>query len=156
MTPPPSRWPLPPGSAATDFPVPDGLNRRLAALSFVAATGLLWLGSRRPEWWWAFGCGIPFSYVMLLVYALMHQGMHDSLQSDPGNNYRLGVFVSLLFPAPFSMVWTTHQGHHMRNRTDHEMFDLYYPTNLGQNGFQHPVHTWGNGTVPSPAITRFS
>ena len=25
-------------------------------------------------------------------------------------------------------------------------FDLYYPTNLGQNGFQHPILTWGNGT----------
>jgi hypothetical protein len=25
-------------------------------------------------------------------------------------------------------------------------FDLYYPTNLGQGGFKHPVLTWGNGT----------
>ena len=29
---------------------------------------------------------------------------------------------------PFSMFRVTHQGHHLRNRTDHEMFDLYYPT----------------------------
>jgi hypothetical protein len=25
-------------------------------------------------------------------------------------------------------------------------FDLYYPTQLGQNGFKHPILTWGNGT----------
>ena len=25
-------------------------------------------------------------------------------------------------------------------------FDLYYPTNLGQGNFQHPILTWGNGT----------
>ena len=25
-------------------------------------------------------------------------------------------------------------------------FDLYYPTNLGANGFQHPILTWGNGS----------
>jgi hypothetical protein len=25
--------------------------------------------------------------------------------------------------------------------------DLYYPTNLGANGFKHPVITWGNGTA---------
>ena len=25
-------------------------------------------------------------------------------------------------------------------------FDLYYPTNLGANGFLHPTLTWGNGT----------
>jgi hypothetical protein len=24
--------------------------------------------------------------------------------------------------------------------------DLYYPTNLGANGFKHPIVTWGNGT----------
>src|SRR5262249_47313495 len=31
------------------------------------------------------------------------------------------------FPLPFSMMRITHQGHHLRNRTDQEMFDLYYP-----------------------------
>src|SRR5262249_5129988 len=36
--------------------------------------------------------------------------------------------AGLLFPVPFSLVRTTHQGHHLRNRTDFEMFDLYYPT----------------------------
>ncbi len=25
-------------------------------------------------------------------------------------------------------------------------YDLYYPTNLGANGFMHPILTWGNGT----------
>ncbi|MGB7847629.1 MAG: hypothetical protein WBL63_18605 [Candidatus Acidiferrum sp.] len=25
-------------------------------------------------------------------------------------------------------------------------FDLYFPTNLGANGFKHPILTWGNGT----------
>jgi len=25
-------------------------------------------------------------------------------------------------------------------------FDLYYPTQLGANGFKHPILTWGNGT----------
>jgi hypothetical protein len=29
-------------------------------------------------------------------------------------------------------------------------FDLYYPTNLGANGFIHPILTWGNGTFASP------
>jgi hypothetical protein len=29
-------------------------------------------------------------------------------------------------------------------------FDLYYPTNLGANGFMHPILTWGNGTFGSP------
>ena len=37
------------------------------------------------------------------------------------------VLTGFLFPMPFSMFRLTHQGHHLRNRTDHEMFDLYYP-----------------------------
>ena len=30
-------------------------------------------------------------------------------------------------------------------------FDLYYPSNLGANGFHHPILTWGNGTFASPS-----
>jgi hypothetical protein len=29
-------------------------------------------------------------------------------------------------------------------------YDLYYPTNLGANGFLHPIITWGNGTGGIP------
>ncbi len=29
-------------------------------------------------------------------------------------------------------------------------FDAYYPTNLGANGFKHPILTWGNGTNAVP------
>jgi hypothetical protein len=43
-------------------------------------------------------------------------------------NYALGVLAGVWFPIPFTMMHTAHQGHHLRNRTDHEMFDLYYPT----------------------------
>ncbi len=30
-------------------------------------------------------------------------------------------------------------------------FDVYYPTNLGANGFMHPIITWGNGTSAKPS-----
>jgi hypothetical protein len=30
-------------------------------------------------------------------------------------------------------------------------FDLFYPTNLGANGFLHPILTWGNGSFGSPS-----
>jgi hypothetical protein len=29
-------------------------------------------------------------------------------------------------------------------------FDLFYPSNLGANGFHHPLLTWGNGSFGSP------
>src|SRR5205085_2192054 len=39
----------------------------------------------------------------------------------------LGLAAGALFPMPFTMMRSTHQGHHDNNRTDVEMFDLYYP-----------------------------
>jgi hypothetical protein len=33
--------------------------------------------------------------------------------------------------------------------------DLWYPTNLGQNGFRHPIITWGNGTDAVPSQYSF-
>ncbi len=120
--------PLPPGRRPEEFPIPDRLNVLLSLAGFAGAVGLLWVGSLRAEWWWALGWGVVFSYEMLFVYALIHQGQHDTLHSDPRLNYLLGVLLTTLFPTSFTMVRTTHQGHHLRNRTDYEMFDLYYET----------------------------
>src|SRR6478752_6098788 len=46
----------------------------------------------------------------------------------PAGNYLLGLIAGFFFPVPLSLVRITHQGHHLRNRTDFELFDLYYPT----------------------------
>ncbi len=64
---------------------------------------------------------------MLTNYALLHEATHHNLHSNPTCNYWLGVATGVFFLAPFSMIRVTHQGHHQRNRTDAEMFDLYYP-----------------------------
>jgi fatty acid desaturase len=110
------------------MPIPNRLNRFLMFLVLTAAVGLLWLGSRAERWYEILGVGVVFSYVLLTNYALLHEATHDNLQSSRRWNDALGVVAGLLFPVPFSMIRTTHQGHHLRNRTDHEMFDLYYPT----------------------------
>ena len=34
-------------------------------------------------------------------------------------------------------------------------FDVYYPANLGANGFLHPILTWGNGTFGKPRNVEF-
>jgi fatty acid desaturase len=111
-----------------DMPIPDRLNVALSLGVFTLAVGLLWLGSRVESWYGALGVGIVFSYVLLTNYALLHEATHGNLHSTSRGNVWLGVLTGILFPVPFSMVRTTHQGHHLRNRTDFEMFDLYYPT----------------------------
>jgi fatty acid desaturase len=105
---------------------PVACNVTLALLVPSVAVALLWAASRAPAGWVTFACALAFSYVMLTDYALLHEATHDNLHPDPRWNRRLGFVLGALFPVPFSMIRVTHRGHHERNRTDAEMFDLYY------------------------------
>ena len=115
------------GSNPPDMPVPDKLNLVLSLAVFAGAIALIWLASMVESWLVVFGIGILFSYLLLTNYALMHEATHRNLQSNQRRNYWLGFLTGCLFPIPFSMIRITHQGHHLYNRTDSEMFDLYYP-----------------------------
>jgi fatty acid desaturase len=114
--------------APPDMPIPNRLNITLVAVVCLSAVGLLWLGSWVEPWYAVLGIGIVFSYLLLTNYALLHEATHNNLHSHPRVNAILGIASGIFFPVPFSMVHATHQGHHLRNRTDYEMFDLYYPT----------------------------
>lgn len=117
------RWNPPPA----DMPITNRLNLCLVAVVLSLAIFLLWLGSRLESWWAVAGVGVAFSYVLLTNYAILHEATHGNLHTSPCVNYFLGLLTGAFFPIPFTMIRTTHQGHHLRNRTDFEMFDLYYP-----------------------------
>lgn len=112
----------------TDMPIPDRLNTALVVLVQVGTIFLLWLGSQVDAWYAVLGVGVVFSYLLLTNYALLHESAHGNLHSSSLGNRLLGTFAGFLFPCPYTMMRTCHQGHHLRNRTDSEMFDLYYPT----------------------------
>ena len=119
---------LPFEAPPADMPITDRLNVCLGLGVFAISVGLLWLGSRCESWYRTLAVGVVFSHVLLTNYALLHEATHGNLHSTTRGNFWLGVLTGILFPVPFSMVRSTHQGHHLRNRTDFEMFDLYYPT----------------------------
>jgi fatty acid desaturase len=114
-------------SAPPDLPIPERLNVALVAVVFGSALGLLWLGSHVRSGWAVGGVGVVYGYLLLTNYALLHEASHGNLQSSARRNYGLGLVTGLLFPMPFTLMRSTHQGHHDYNRTDVEMFDLYYP-----------------------------
>jgi len=116
------------GPTPPDMPIPDRLNLFLVVLVFSGGVALLWLGSQVSAWYTLLLVGVAFSYLMLTNYALLHEASHGNLHSGPRLNYLLGIVTGLLFPIPFRLMRTTHQNHHNHNRTDHEMFDLYYPS----------------------------
>jgi fatty acid desaturase len=149
-----------------DADIRNRLNIALVALVQIAAWLLLWAGAR-VSGAWVFAVGVVYSFLLLTNYALIHEATHDNLNADARWNRWLGVLAGCLFPIPFSMIKVTHTVHHCCNRTDHEMFDLYYPGDnmvlkLGQwygllSGFFWPCIPVGMvipGAVPTAAAHR--
>jgi fatty acid desaturase len=109
-----------------DFPIPARLNMALAAGLVLGACTLLWLASHLDPVW-TLPIGILFSFLLLSNYALLHEGTHDILHPNRNINDATGMVLGWLFPISFTLLKVTHTVHHCCNRTDHEMFDCYYP-----------------------------
>ena len=69
---------------------------------------------------------IAFAIIMNSVYATLHEAEHAMLFPNRRWNETAGVMLALLFPAPFHLLRQGHIGHHLRNRSDDEAFDLYF------------------------------
>ncbi len=112
--------------AAAQYPVPGRLNLTVALAIVSATIGLLWLASQLALAW-AFPIGLLVSFVLLSSYALMHEAAHEQLHPRLWVNDAVGMVLGWLFPMAFTLFKVTHTVHHCCNRTDHEMFDCYYP-----------------------------
>ncbi|HSC28757.1 MAG TPA: fatty acid desaturase [Vicinamibacterales bacterium] len=73
-----------------------------------------------------------FGLVMNSVYAVIHEAEHRMLFERRTLNDAAGILMALFFPAPFHLLRQGHLGHHLRNRSDDEAFDLYFDG-------EHPV-----------------
>jgi fatty acid desaturase len=60
------------------------------------------------------------------VYSVVHEAEHAMLFPDRRANEAVGIVMALFFPAPFHLLRQGHIGHHLRNRSDDEAFDLYF------------------------------
>ncbi len=69
---------------------------------------------------------VAFGIVMNSVYAVIHEAEHGVLHPHPKINEALGVLMALFFPAPYHLIRQGHIGHHQRNRSDDEAFDLWF------------------------------
>lgn len=76
-----------------------------------------------------------FGVLMNSVYAVIHEAEHRMLFPDLRANDAAGMFMALFFPAPFHLLRQGHLGHHLRNRSDDEAFDLYFDG-------EHPAWKW--------------
>ena len=105
--------------------IPAGLNTALVlAVTGMALAGLY--AASRLDVIYFIPVAIVYSFLMLTVYALMHEAAHEVLHPNAIVNDLMGMVLGWFFPMSFSMLKITHIVHHCCNRTDHEMFDCYY------------------------------
>lgn len=71
-----------------------------------------------------------------------------ALAANPPN-YPTGA-IELKYYAPGPWAVTSATGFGCCDSTGHK-FDVWYPKDLGRNGFRHPIVTWGNGTGAIPS-----
>jgi fatty acid desaturase len=87
---------------------------------------LLLLASKQQHWYGVLCFACLFGILMIPLYTLIHEGEHGILHNSHRVNYVLGCWLGCLFIAPFSFIKHCHLRHHKKNRTDVEMWDLYY------------------------------
>ena len=108
-------------------PIPNRINGVIVAAQLAAiAACFAWLRSVESGWELAALAGV-FAIVMNSVYSTIHEAEHAMLFSHRRVNDGMGIALALFFPAPFHLIRQGHLGHHQRNRSDDEAFDLIFP-----------------------------
>ncbi|WP_374076137.1 fatty acid desaturase [Bdellovibrio bacteriovorus] len=110
-----------------DFPIPGTLNIVITVVTVAVCLGILYWTQQQTTWWLFILGAIAFSFANNTAFSLLHEATHGILHKNRRINNNLGRVVAALFPTSFTMQQLYHLGHHRRNRTDAEMFDLYYP-----------------------------
>lgn len=112
----------------SDIPIPRHLNIVIALISSVLAVSFLFLVENTPSWWGKLLWAIAFSYVGNTLFSLLHESVHRIFHPNKSINDLFGSLTAAFFPTGFNFQRAFHLGHHRRNRTDVEMFDMYYPS----------------------------
>lgn len=108
-------------------PPPGALNVVLSLLLLGSMVGVQWLASQASSGWARLGLGGVFAFLVMPLYSLLHEAEHRVFHARRGVNEAFGVVLTAFFPGPFTFMRACHLGHHRRNRSEVERFDLYYP-----------------------------
>jgi fatty acid desaturase len=112
--------------APVSYRIPWRLNLVIAGAQLAALGCVLWTTGRAGHWWQIALLSAAMAVVGNAIYSLIHEAEHRLLLPHPLWNDLLGAFLALFFPAPYHLIRQGHLGHHRRNRSDDEAFDLYF------------------------------
>lgn len=127
----------------SEYPIPARLNLGIATVQLVALCSILWAAGQVHHWWWVALLSLAYGVTMNSGYAMLHEAEHNLLHPNPKVNQTVGAILALFFPAPFHLIRQGHIGHHVRNRSDDEAFDLYFED---ENRFWKYVQLYGTLT----------
>jgi fatty acid desaturase len=108
------------------LPVPWRINLAVIVAQLIAFAGTVWATAHANSAWQVALLAIVFAVVGNSIYATVHEAEHGMLHPNRRINDTLGAGLALLFPAPYHLIRQGHLGHHLRNRSDDEAFDLYF------------------------------
>lgn len=115
----------------------------IAAAQLAALVALLWAAGQVVTWWAVALLALGYGIIMNSAYAMLHEAEHGILHPKRALNDFVGAVLALFFPAPFHLIRQGHLGHHIRNRSDDEAFDLYFE---GESRFIRCVQLYGTLT----------
>ena len=111
---------------SNDHRIPTAANAAIVVAQLAAIAGCCCWASRARQVWSVACLALVFGVLMNSVYSIIHEAEHAMLFSNRRINESVGVVMALFFPAPFHLLRQGHIGHHLRNRSDDEAFDLYF------------------------------
>lgn len=108
------------------FPIPGRLNLCIAGVQVLILLAILLAASVVSSGWGVALLALLYALAMNSAYAMMHEAEHNLFHDNPRINAAGGMVLALFFPAPYHLMRQGHIGHHQRNRSDDEAFDLYF------------------------------
>lgn len=106
-------------------PIPNAVNLAVIVLQFVLVAGLVALCREARGWWWI-ALGTLSVLILNSIYFAIHEAEHGLLFSEPRMNYLAGILLAVFLPAPYTFIRNVHLAHHVHNRSDDEVFDVYF------------------------------
>jgi len=107
---------------------PTNLNVAITIGSVAVYCTALWAASHSASLVGKIIAVIVFANVGNTLFAMLHESVHGVFSRNYWVNEIFGQLSAMCFPTSLRFQRTCHLGHHLRNRTDHEIFDMYYPT----------------------------
>jgi fatty acid desaturase len=125
---------MPTSSRATPqlnlYPPPTRLNLLAFLIGGAVSVFCLWWAQQAwssNNYLSLLGAALVFSFSNNTLFSLLHECVHRSFSKNSFLNEFFGVLTAAFFPTGFRIQRKFHLSHHRHNRTDSEMFDLYYP-----------------------------